>query len=127
METLKVSISEAIEIKTLTEGGCTFSVVNEKLLSAGEPVYLISLHKELEEIIPVAEFNTNTVKMFILKNYELLQDPSTALGTWVNEGSVYLDVTTIVDKENSSIEELKAMTTDQLAGWDLELNEVINF
>ena len=108
------------------KGGCTYSLSDGERIIFGSPFYALSLHKELEEIIPVEELNETHIKMFIIKNSELLWQPNVAIGTWVNEEQVYLDVTTLFSKHHTSLEQLRAMSTDQLAAWDMETNEVIN-
>ena len=120
-----MTTSELIETETLSKGGCTYSVYMARNIIPGESLFSLSLHKELEEIIPVAEFNANSVKMFILKNSEVLHHSDIAMGTWVNGDEVYLDVSTLFSKHTTTLEELKAKVSDQLAAWDIELNEEI--
>ena len=115
-----MEILQQIESKTLTNGGCTYAISFGEFIEEGYPLYGLSLHKELEEIIPKQEFDSNRLRGFILKHSELLWQPNVALGTWEYEGSIYLDVTTLFDKLQTSLEELKSYTTDQIAAWDFE-------
>lgn len=122
-----MQVIELIEVKTHSEGGCTYSLMESRMLTAGEPLYLVSLHKELEEVYLLKEFSASDIRLFIISNSDLLWSPGMAIGTWVNEGKVYLDVTTVIDKRSCSVEDLKELVKDQIAGWDMETNEVIVF
>lgn len=121
---------EFLEEKTLQDGGVTYSL--EEGLLLGRPFYAISLHKELEEIIPKKEFNADKIKMFIIKNDKILWEDIRAIGTWIYNDDVYLDVTTVFPKDGPCAvteEELAnlAYHNGQLAAWDLELNQEIKF
>lgn len=121
-----MNVINLIELETLTNGGCTYSLSAGEIIS-NSPLYALSLHKKVEEIIDIDQFDMNKIKMFIIKNSELLWQPNIAIGTWINENKVYLDVTTLFDKGKTTLEELKTVREDQLAAWDMETNEVINF
>lgn len=121
-----MEVLHLIERETIKNGGCTYSLPHASLISPGEPLYSLSLHKELEEIVSMEEFDMNRIKMYIIKNSEILWSPNVALGTWVDEDRVYLDVATLFDKSQVSLDELRGMSTNQLAAWDIENNQVIN-
>lgn len=112
--------------RTLSRGGCTYSLVQEKFVEAGDPLYVISLHKSLEVIIPLEEFREAHVQLYLIDNKEALSEPNRAFGTWVYEGNVYLDVSTVLSKYSVSLHMLMEMATDQLAAWDMEYNTPIN-
>lgn len=122
-----MEIIEIIQNKTLKDKGCTYSLELRKMIEPGEPFYIVSLHKELEEIIPLDEFGYSKIQMFMLKNSEQVNMSGRAIGTWIHESSVYIDVVTLIDKRSvSSIDELRELAPDQLAAWDAETNSEIS-
>ena len=120
-----MNVLHLIESETLLKNGCTYSLPRAELILPGYPYYSLSLHKDLEEIIPIEEFSIGRIKMFIIKNSELLWYSDVCVGTWVHEGNVYLDVSSLFSKEATTIEELKSLATDQIAAWDFELSQEI--
>jgi hypothetical protein len=122
-----MNVINQIEMETIKNGGCSYSLSAGSFVPPGSPLYTISLHKELEEIYPIDEFDSTKLQMFIIKNGELLWMPQNVIGTWMNEGLVYVDITTLFDKGNTTPEQLQEMRGDQMAAWDMETNEVITF
>jgi hypothetical protein len=121
-----MNVLNTIERETVVNGGCSYSLSVGDLILPGSPLYALSLHKELEEIIPMEEFGVSRIRMFIIKNSEVLWQPNIAVGTWVLNDRVYLDVTTLLDKGQTTLEQLREMTTDQMAAWDMEINQIVN-
>ena len=120
-----MNVIDQIERATIVDGGCTYSLSAGEMILPGSPLYVLSLHKEVEEIIPLSEFDVTKIRMFIIKNSSELWSPSQAIGTWVENDRVFLDIVTLFDKGQLSLEELHNMSTDQVAAWDMETNEII--
>jgi hypothetical protein len=93
------------------------------------PFYSISLRKDLEEIFPLEELNAERIKFFIIRNSEELWKQDNAVGGWVYENNVYLDVVTLFAKHLTTLEQLKEVAAigKQIAAYDLELNKTITF
>lgn len=120
-----MNVINQIERATVVDGGCTYSLSAGEMILPGSPLYVISLHKAEEEIILLDDFDVTKIRMFIIKNSAELWQPNIAIGTWVHEGQVYLDIVSLFDKGQTGLEELHSISTDQLAAWDMDTNEVV--
>ena len=103
---------------TIKNGGATFNPAIDNFLSG--QYYCVAMYPEKETIIPLENFNEESLKDFMIANFILLQDRRNSLGTWldVDTDNVYLDISrTLKDKETA----LKiAKKYNQLAIFDLE-------
>lgn len=79
--------------------------------------FAFSPRKDLETVIPVKEFSTKSVSDFIEKNKDILQEPESHLGVWVDNGKVYIDVSKVVPNEQRAVAE--ASTADQIGIFDI--------
>jgi hypothetical protein len=74
--------------KTNELGGFTYPPV--------EDGYMVSEYPDCEEIL--YELTPYDVLEFMDKHKDLLKDPANYLGTWENEGKVYLDISKRYDR-----------------------------
>lgn len=105
--------------KTLENGGTTTSILTGEMNP--ETGFMCSL-KDCT-IINIAQFNTSSIEEIIRNNKELLSQENIYLGTWVNEGMVYIDISENIN----NIEEARAVgiTRKQLTIFDCSRKEVI--
>ena len=86
---------------TITNGGCTYNVYTDTNL-ANSPSYAVSMYPECEKIISLSSIvytNLDSINLYLYLNKELLRIPTNSLGTWLDDGKVYLDIVrTIPDK-----------------------------
>ena len=86
---------------TLTNGGLTVKpFIGEK----PETGYMVAL-EGYELQVPVSEFFTGVVADYIGEHAQkLMSNPALCLGTWVNEGTVYLDLSENVPNREKALE-----------------------
>lgn len=124
--------AEQITLNTLVNGGgsycwnhthATFDCVN-----AGLPYYILSLHPELERVISLDVFCIDDVARYIFDNHDTLMQGKHVLGTWVDDGNVYLDVSTIIHKDDTDEDQVKRLAHEhnQLSFYDNEHGIVID-
>lgn len=85
--------------------------------------YMVSI-PGCEEQIKITEFNKQKIASFIRRNRQLLSNSRTFVGTWINEGVVYLDVS--VNLMNLRTAKSFGMSSNQLAIFDIKHSETIN-
>lgn len=117
---------EQVLYRTLKDGGCTYGLLDDKIFLPGSPYYALSLHKECEEIVPLKDFSVQDLTMYVAKHLDKFES-GLCLGTWVNHGKVYMDISQLFHKEYFSLGEIQALATDQIAAWDLETSTIIPF
>lgn len=117
---------EQVLYRTLKDGGCTYGLLDDKIFLPGSPYYALSLHKECEEIIPLKDFSVQDLTKFVAKHLDKFES-GLCLGTWVNAGKVYLDITQLFHKDYFTLFEIKLSAVDQIAAWDLETSTLITF
>jgi len=107
-------ITEILE-KTKKNGGVTYNLVTDSYKTKG---FAVSIYKSREVLIYNKLTEKNLVR-FIAKNGELLyNDRFNCLGTWVNKGITYLDITRVVKTKQLAISIAKR--NKQIAIYDLE-------
>lgn len=101
--------------KIIANGGITRHHVTGEEPETG---YAVSIYPTLSKVIPVEEFDTQTLFQFTFANRRLLQLPDHYLGAWVSEGKVYLDVSIVVDDVDAA--KYLGKHFNQMAAWDIE-------
>lgn len=117
---------EKVLYRTLKDGGCTYGLLDDKIFLPGSPYYALSLHKECEEIIPLKDFDSSDLAVYVVR-YRDKFESGLCLGTWVDHGKVYLDITQVFHKEYYDLNNVRDLATDQIAAWDLETSTLIPF
>lgn len=108
--------------ETMINGGCSYN------LETGEfnpnEGYFVSLpNKELK--VSIERFNPEIVRNFIMSNIEILTNvPDMFVGSWVDDGKVYLDVSQKIFSKEDALR--KGILANQLAIYDANKGEVIN-
>jgi hypothetical protein len=106
--------------------GCTYSVTQDKELT-GTPAYVLSTFKTYEE--KVSALKPQTVRRYVQKHRKELHDPKYALGIWLDKNTYYLDVVTLLPKNQglrqADVQEC-AVKFQQQAAYDLEKQELIS-
>lgn len=82
--------------ETLKNGGSSTSLLNKSANG-----FMVSV-KDCA-IIPVNDFNVKALKKVITKNIELLSNPSNFLGTWIDNGNVYIDISESINDRETAI------------------------
>lgn len=86
---------------TLKDGGLTIKPFTGEKPSGG---YMVAL-QGYELQVPMSEFFTGIVADYIGQHAQKLMDnPSLCLGTWVNEGTVYLDLSENIQSREKALE-----------------------
>ena len=105
---------------TLANGGLTVKPFTGEKPSGG---YMVAL-QGFELKVPVSEFFTGVVADYIGEHAQkLMSNPALCLGTWVNEGTVYLDLSENVPNREKALELGKER--HQLAIFNLETFEEV--
>ena len=86
---------------TLANGGLTIKPFTGEKPSGG---YMVAL-QGYELQVPVTEFFTGVVADYIGEHAQkLMANPALCLGTWLNEGTVYLDLSENVSNREKALE-----------------------
>ena len=105
---------------TLANGGLTIKPFTGEKPSGG---YMVAL-QGYELQVPLSEFFTGVVADYIGEHAQKLMDnPSLCVGTWVNEGSVYLDLSENVPSLDKALE--LGRERNQLAVFNLSTFEEV--
>lgn len=83
--------------------------------------FAYSPYKDVETIIPQAEFSQAHVDNFIEKNYNKLNEEGNHLGVWIDNGKVYLDISKVNPDENSAV--VDSLKNNQIGLFDLSTFE----
>ena len=105
---------------TLANGGLTIKPFTGEKPSGG---YMVAL-QGYELQVPVSEFFTGLVADYIGEHAQKLMDnPSLCLGTWINEGSAYLDLSENIQSRDKALE--LGRERNQIAIFNLETFEEV--
>ena len=105
---------------TLANGGLTIKPFTGEKPQTG---YMVALQGH-ELKVPVTEFFTGLVADYIGEHAQKLMDnPRLCLGTWVNEGAVYLDLSENVGSREKALE--LGRERNQIAIFNLETFEEV--
>ena len=104
---------------TKLNGGATYSPSKKKYMSSG---YAVATEGN-EVVVPLASFNAVTVALYWLRHRRQLRGDN-CLGTWVNDGKVYLDISEVKADRLEAIR--LGYERRQLAIFDLGTFEEIN-
>ena len=105
---------------TLKDGGLTIKPFTGEKPASG---YMVAL-QGFELQVPVSEFFTGVVADYIGEHAQkLMANPSLCLGTWVNEGTVYLDLSENIQSRDKALE--LGRERHQLAIFNLETFEEV--
>ena len=105
---------------TLANGGLTIKPFTGEKPSGG---YMVAL-QGFELQVPVSEFFTGIVADYIGEHAQkLMSNPALCLGTWINEGIVYLDLSENIKSREQALELGKER--GQLAIFNLETFEEV--
>lgn len=119
MTTLDIdrAVTEALH-STLANGGATVSIVT------GVPTptsgYAVSLPGH-ERVGRITDTHRNSIRLYVATRKTLLSRPGRYLGTWIDEGRLYLDVTEIYPER--AVAEHYGAEREQLAIYDLAAGE----
>lgn len=102
-------------------GGCSWSMFNGDM--GGKPFCVVSVYRERELVIDGATIEPAQVNSFIGKNRDVLFKADHVMGTWVEDGKSYLDVSVLVGSREEAQE--LCMLHGQIAYFDLETFETI--
>ena len=105
---------------TLKDGGLTIKPFTGEKPSSG---YMVAL-EGYELKVPVSEFFTGLVADYIGSHAsKLMHNPALCVGTWVHEGSVYLDLSENVADLGTALQ--RGKERNQLAIFNLETFEEV--
>lgn len=112
---------------TLEHGGCTYRTHDVGGNGTG-PVHngvacANPQHAQHEKIVPLEQFSAQVVAEYVTTHAEILRQDGVHLGTWVNDGNVYLDLTTVYRTQAEALQ--AARKTQQLAVFNIGTGEEI--
>jgi hypothetical protein len=91
-------VAKRVIALTLSDGGTTFNLAQKASLG-GKQAYAVSIFPE-RTLILHGQPTESELRSYIEKNWDLLGQPDHSLGTWLNEGKTYVDVSvTVKDPE----------------------------
>ena len=108
----------------IDNGWITLDVLKKRNLW-GEPYVAVSPYPNRSKIIKVSDFNDEAVAEYFEANADKLFEDWYALGGWVNDGNVYLDVSIALPKEMQNEAINIANKYNQKAIFDLQTFEDI--
>ncbi len=103
--------------ETIDNNGATLGINGQQLTNG----FLVSL-EQFGEVIPLHKVESETIPNYVSKNQTELNKENCFLGSWINDGSVYLDVTMLTIDKRKAIE--IAYKNNQLAIYD-NTNKVV--
>ena len=106
--------------ETLKSGGLTIHIPDGERPISG---FAVSTFKSEELQVKVTEFSESVISSYIESKSAFLSQPDIYLGTWVNEGMVYLDLICVVPEKTLAI--TLAREHNQKAIYDLGKGEEI--
>ena len=116
-----MNILKSIYLYTIKTGGCSYSFQEFRTIKEG---YSVSIDKIYERCVDIEDFTTIDLKDYILDNYSFLWEyDNHHLGTWIEGGAVYMDISVQYDTLEEAIE--AAEYYDQLAIYDHKKKETI--
>ena len=111
--------SKALDL-TKKNGGVTINL-NGDMPTSG---YALAEKKTTELSVPIEKFTQDTLDKYVQDHYNELNLPNRHLGTWVDNGKVYMDVSSVYKNFNEAMS--KAEQAQQLAIFDLDKFETHN-
>lgn len=101
---------------TLANGGVTINLAGQQPSSG----YAFPPSKSSEVTVPVEQFTPDVIAQYISAHKRELEDPDNYLGTWIDNGLVYLDISQVLDDEQEAFK--RATDSNQIAMWDIANN-----
>lgn len=109
---------------TVEEGGCTYNTHGGRPGPVTHGVACANPeHAQYERIVPLEEFNVAAVQRYLWEHTKRLKEEGVHLGTWLHEGNVYLDLTTVYRTLPAALQ--AARRTNQLAVFNLSTMEEV--
>lgn len=112
---------------TIEHGGCTYNTHPRRGGNPAPVTHGVACanpeHAQHEKIVPLEEFNLAAVQLYLWEHVQILREDGVHLGTWVNDGKVYLDLTTVYRTQEEALQ--AARETNQLAVFNIFTKEEI--
>lgn len=102
---------------TKKNGGVTINLNGD----VPEKGFAYSPYKEVETVIPEANFSQADVDNFIEKYYDKLNEDGNHLGVWIDDGKVYIDISKVNPDENAAVAD--SIANNQIGLFDLSTFE----
>jgi len=102
------------------EGGFTYQPVNNTTPKEG---FAVSTFKNHERVFDADKITLDDIADYVLERWDQFKDPKVHVGGWVDQGKVYLDLSTVVKSRDEAIRLGKRH--NQLAVFDLGRLETI--
>ncbi len=97
-------------------GGSTINLTTGKPITEG---FAVAISKDYEKVIPGDKLTKEQLDAYKSEHQDVLDaDPRRTIGTWVDNGKTYLDISTVLPTEKEAIEVGKQ--NNQLAIFDLK-------
>src|SRR5688572_15077982 len=121
---------DKIVLHTLEHGGGTFLLPNMYPIHPHAKVWCLSLDDNRGIVVPIDDFHVTAVAVWLLNgNQDYINQWNSrhtnygsikCVGTWVDEGNVYIDVTTVIAKDDMSLDAALELgrANNQRAIWD---------
>lgn len=118
---------------TIENGGGTFNPASGKA-SVTKQGFAVSTDPQFERIVPVEEFTADVIEQYRDDVWEFVWGFNTQnrfdrkfsiknIGTWIHEGNVYIDVSTIYRDRWDAVD--AGRDANQIAIWDIRKGEEI--
>lgn len=103
-------------------GGASWNPHTEKFVTPGEDSgYAVGLVKGTARKVPIEEFTPADLDLVARAHQEVLQHPNVVLGTWVEDGFVYIDPSEIIQNPAEAL--VRGAAREQLAIFDIRRAE----
>lgn len=83
----KIGLLTRIKINTLKNGGGSFNIYGNKKATNGYMCSILDV-----ATIDISEFDFSVIDTIIEKNKDLLKRKNIYLGTWIEGGKIYIDI-----------------------------------
>lgn len=105
-------------------GGATFNPHSGQFVTGGSgPGYALGLVPGTALKVPVEEFSPAHIEHVIRAYQDVYQHPATTVGTWVEDGEVYIDPGEIVPTREEAL--IRGAARRQLAVYDIGANDTV--
>lgn len=120
---LKASVGEQLQAKLAEKGGATIDPSKSGQKANVRKGFAVSTELEHERQVPLKDWTPQTAVQYAKDKAEVLSKPGNKIGSWVDKGTVFYDVSTVVDTAEKA--EALGRAHKQLGFYDLEKKQTV--
>ena len=120
---LKASVGERLRANLAEKGGATIDPSKSGQKANVRKGFAVSTELEHERQVPLKYWTPQTAAQYAKDKADVLSKPGNKIGSWVDKGTVFYDVSTVVDTAEKAAELGRAHK--QLGFFDLEKKQTV--